>query len=310
MDGLLDMVVQSADFDALTATPEMVLEKKKFIGPDGAISVGTMPDRGSPTISLPLNGTASIPAGKYSGGKVTQNIPAMGGYTIYPTSKEQQISTKGVYMGGNIIVPKLSNLVPENIKEGEYVGGVGPGTWKGFVVNDPYTLYYRGTFGPGQSIKILKSYSNSHTVNPTYEEKYIYLAPDGRLTEQFCRFNPIDITGKKTLIIEYTVYLKAIAYNTCYMKPFLTTFDPDDGSGGRLDVLGDKNLLGITTLGRDTKYTAPTAVSGDGAHDGDQIESLRVDVSSFSRTVYLSLYVSMTKYEKYAWFKIHSIKFE
>ena len=157
---------------------------------------------------------------------------------------------------------------------------------------------------------VLKSYSNSHTVNPTYEEKYIYLAPDGRLTEQFCRFNPIDITGKKTLIIEYTVYLKAIAYNTCYMKPFLTTFDPDDGSGGRLDVLGDKNLLGITTLGRDTKYTAPTAVSGDGAHDGDQIESLRVDVSSFSRTVYLSLYVSMTKYEKYAWFKIHSIKFE
>ena len=147
-------------------------------------------------------------------------------------------------------------------------------------------------------------------MNPTYEEKYIYLAPDGRLTEQFCRFNPIDITGKKTLIIEYTVYLKAIAYNTCYMKPFLTTFDPDDGSGGRLDVLGDKNLLGITTLGRDTKYTAPTAVSGDGAHDGDQIESLRVDVSSFSRTVYLSLYVSMTKYEKYAWFKIHSIKFE
>ena len=45
MDGLLDMVVQRADFDALTATPEMVLEKKKFIGPDGAISVGTMPDR-------------------------------------------------------------------------------------------------------------------------------------------------------------------------------------------------------------------------------------------------------------------------
>ncbi|MFQ8841866.1 MAG: hypothetical protein ACLR8P_14045 [Clostridium fessum] len=40
---------------------------------------------------------------------------------------------KGVYMGGNIIVPKLSNLVPENIKEGEYVGGVGPGTCKGFV---------------------------------------------------------------------------------------------------------------------------------------------------------------------------------
>ena len=149
MDGLLDMVVQSADFDALTATPEMVLEKKKFIGPDGAISVGTMPDRGSPTISLPLNGTASIPAGKYSGGKVTQNIPAMGGYTIYPTSKEQQIPTKGVYMGGNIIVPKLSNLVPENIKEGEYVGGVGPGTWKGFVVNDPYTLYQRGPFAPG-----------------------------------------------------------------------------------------------------------------------------------------------------------------
>ena len=108
MDGLLDMVVQSADFDALTATPEMVLEKKKFIGPDGAISVGTMPDRGSPTISLPLNGTASIPAGKYSGGKVTQNIPAMGGYTIYPTSKEQQIPTKGVYMGGNIIVPPSS----------------------------------------------------------------------------------------------------------------------------------------------------------------------------------------------------------
>lgn len=239
MDGLLDMVVQSADFDALTATLEMVLEKKKFIGPDGAISVGTMPDRGSPTISLPLNGTASIPAGKYSGGKVTQNIPAMGDYTIYPTSKEQQIPTKGVYMGGNIIVPKLSNLVPENIKEGEYVGGVGPGTWKGFVVNDPYTLYYRGTFGPGQGVTLS---NEDKTPNFTYEDRDLWMQYS--ILSAAIIFNlPVNITGKNLMKIGYTCYApsaNAAAYKQPYGAPMLTTYDPREKSAS--DITHD-NLL-------------------------------------------------------------------
>ena len=298
MDGLLDMVVQSADFDALTATPEMVLEKKKFIGPDGAISVGTMPDRGSPTISLPLNGTASIPAGKYSGGKVTQNIPAMGDYTIYPTSKEQQIPTKGVYMGGNIIVPKLSNLVPENIKEGEYVGG--PGTWKGFVVNDPYTLYYRGTFGPGQSVALS---NEDKTPNFTYEDRDLWMQYS--ILWAAIIFNlPVNITGKNLMKIGYTCYApsaNAAAYGQPYGAPMLTTYDPREKSAS--DIAHDNLLFQVNDYGE-----PPVKMRFRAREAGENHGEFSVDVSTISRDVYVSLYTYMGI--KNTWIKIRWVKFE
>ena len=300
MDGLLDMVVQSADFDALTATSEMVLEKKKFIGPDGAISVGTMPDRGSPTISLPLNGTASIPAGKYSGGKVTQNIPAMGDYTIYPTSKEQQIPTKGVYMGGNIIVPKLSNLVPENIKEGEYVGGVGPGTWKGFVVNDPYTLYYRGTFGPGQSVVLS---NEDKTPNFTYEDRDLWMQYS--ILWAAIIFNlPVNITGKNLMKIGYTCYApsaNAAAYGQPYGAPMLTTYDPREKSAS--DIAHDNLLFQVNDYGE-----PPVKMRFRAREAGENHGEFSVDVSTISRDVYVSLYTYMGI--KNTWIKIRWVKFE
>lgn len=300
MDGLLDMVVQSADFDALTATLEMVLEKKKFIGPDGAISVGTMPDRGSPTISLPLNGTASIPAGKYSGGKVTQNIPAMGDYTIYPTSKEQQIPTKGVYMGGNIIVPKLSNLVPENIKEGEYVGGVGPGTWKGFVVNDPYTLYYRGTFGPGQGVTLS---NEDKTPNFTYEDRDLWMQYS--ILSAAIIFNlPVNITGKNLMKIGYTCYApsaNAAAYKQPYGAPMLTTYDPREKSAS--DITHDNLLFQVDDYGE-----PPVKMRFRAREAGENQGEFSVDVSAISRGVYVSLYTYMGI--KNTWIKIRWVKFE
>ena len=300
MDGLLDMVVQSADFDALTATPEMVLEKKKFIGPDGAVSVGTMPDRGSPTISLPLNGTTSIPAGKYSGGKVTQNIPAMGDYTIYPTSKEQQIPTKGVYMGGNIIVPKLSNLVPENIKEGEYVGGVGPGTWKGFVVNDPYTLYYRGTFGPGQGVALS---NEDKTPNFTYEDRDLWMQYS--ILSAAIIFNlPVNITGKNLMKIGYTCYApsaNAAAYGQPYGAPMLTTYDPREKSAS--DIAHDNLLFQVNDYGE-----PPVKMRFRAREAGENQGEFSVDVSTISRDVYVSLYTYMGI--KNTWIKIRWVKFE
>lgn len=297
MDGLLDMVVQSTDFDKLTATPKMVLEKKKFIGPDGTVSVGTMTNKGSPTISLPLNGTVSIPAGKYSGGKVTQNIPTMGDYTIYPTSKEQQIPTKGVYMGGNIIVSKLSNLVPENIKEGEYVGGVGPGTWKGFVVNDPYTLYYRGTFGPGQSISL----SDERGENPLleYEDRYLWMKY-GSIRSAIIFNLPVNITGKKSMKIGYTCY--ATSTNIiAYGAPMLTIYDPRKKSAA--GISGDNLLFQLDDYG-----APPVKMRFRSKSVGETQGEFSVDVSAISRDVYVSLYIYLAT--KNTWLKIHWVKFE
>ena len=297
MDGLLDMVVQSADFDKLTATPKMVLEKKKFVGPDGSISVGTMLDRGSPTISLPLNGTVSIPAGKYSGGKVTQNIPVMGDYTIYPTSKEQQIPTKGVYMGGNIIVPKLSNLVPENIKEGEYVGGVGPGTWKGFVVNDPYTLYYRGTFGPGQSISL----SDERGENPLleYGDRCLWMKY-GTIRAAIIFNLPVNITGKKSMKIGYTCYTTSTNI-IAYGAPMLTAYDPREKSAA--EIARDNLLFQVDDYG-----APPTNIRFRSKNVGETQGEFSVDVSAISREIYVSLYTYLAT--KNTWLKIHWVKFE
>lgn len=88
-------------------------------------------------------------------------------------------------MAGNIIVASIPNLKPENIKKGEYVGGVGPGTWEGYIVRDPATFYYRGTFAPGQSIMAFKYSGSSDIMSPNLgKRQWSFMAmkiPEGNI---------------------------------------------------------------------------------------------------------------------------------
>lgn len=55
---------------------------------------------------------------------VQGTIPISGGQTINPTNYQQVVSCNGKYMTGDVVVPAVSNLVPQHIKAGVQVGNV------------------------------------------------------------------------------------------------------------------------------------------------------------------------------------------
>ncbi len=59
-DGLLDMIIQSADFEKLNVKPGDVLKGKLYVGPDGQVHAGEMEDRRSPTLYIDLNGRLTL----------------------------------------------------------------------------------------------------------------------------------------------------------------------------------------------------------------------------------------------------------
>lgn len=137
------------DTSELTAMAPDVLSGKTFVKPDGEKGTGTMPNNGSPSHILPINGNVILPAGNYDGGRVYQSIPVFTGQTVNVGKNPVTVQIGGKYANGNISIPALANLTPPNIRKGKYVGGVGPGTWEGYVNNDPNMPFYYGTFGPG-----------------------------------------------------------------------------------------------------------------------------------------------------------------
>lgn len=314
-DGLLDMIIQSANFDNLTAVAADGLSGKSFVGKNGATYNGNIVDRGSPTHSLPVNGSITLSAGKYSGGTVKQNLITMNGYTVHPGSKNITVPTKDRYMTGNIAIASLPNLKPENIKEGEYVGGVGPGTWKGYVVTDPYTIYKRGTFGPGQ---VLDCYNGDYPeggdpTSVTYEERDIFIeysihdSLDGVLFVS----NSIDITPKNTLVIEYSARrMPPTQYRHSLAWVYLTDRDPRDFHG--FIAPNGKELMRAYIAYYDVLKDSDNKMGyGKGAmsgtDEGDRIHTKTYDVSQISREVY---FVMQCESSKEAFFKIHSVKFE
>lgn len=147
----------AADIDSLTAIPSDVADGDVFIG-EGSDEKqkGTMIDRGSPDYNIPVNGKINLPKGVYDGGTLFNSTPTLGAQSAAPGSKIIVIPTKNKFMMGKVTVPPVKNLIPSNIKKGEYVGGVGPGLWEGYINDDPNTPFYYGTFYAGQSVTILE----------------------------------------------------------------------------------------------------------------------------------------------------------
>lgn len=144
------------ELDGLTAVPSDVLEGETFMGYGSEeIQAGAIPKKGSPAITIPINGSAQLEYGYYTGGTVSQNIPVYSGGNVGYGKEQVTINTSGKYASGNIVLPAIKGLTPDVIKKGAYVGGVGPGTWEGYVNIDPDSLYYRGAYQDGQSIEWL-----------------------------------------------------------------------------------------------------------------------------------------------------------
>lgn len=121
------------DDSQLTATPDKVRNGKTFYGSgSNSIQTGTVTEIAAETVTLPLNGSYTIPQGIHSGnGKVVQSLPTSAGGTVYPTSEKQTLQTSNKYMTGDVYVAPLTGLKPENIKKGVTILGV-TGTYEGY----------------------------------------------------------------------------------------------------------------------------------------------------------------------------------
>lgn len=295
-EALIQLVNQNIDIDGLTANEGDVFDGATFIGQGSeAIRKGSGANRGAPTLSLPINGSVTIPAGKYTGGKVQQSIRVLGEQRVSPTSKNIKISTKGTYMSGDIIVNPIPNLRPENIKKGEYVGGVGPGTWEGYIIRDPSTFYYRGTFAPGQSIMAFKFSSSSDIMSPDLRKKeMLFVGEAGAIRSRYVfLFNlPIDITSKNKLTV------KGLYYR-------------DDTYSGNLglEVSGypDKVSARDTYNGLDTTRRIFIHRENMPNEKGEYPYTLEADISQYSRNIYLYFLVYVQRDDYYM--TIDSIQF-
>ncbi len=129
------IVLRGSGFDdsQLTATPDKVRNGKTFYGSGSdSIQTGTVTEIAAETVTLPLNGSYTIPQGIHSGnGKVVQSLQTSSGGTVYPTSEKQTVQTANKYMTGDVYVAPLTGLKPENIKKGVTILGV-TGTYEGY----------------------------------------------------------------------------------------------------------------------------------------------------------------------------------
>ena len=121
------------DDSQLTATPDKVRNGKTFYGSGSdSIQTGTVTEIAAETVTLPLNGSYTIPQGIHSGnGKVVQSLQTSSGGTVYPTSEKRTLQTANKYMTDDVYVAPLTGLKPENIKKGVTILGV-TGTYEGY----------------------------------------------------------------------------------------------------------------------------------------------------------------------------------
>lgn len=192
-----------ADTSELTAVTGDVLAPETFLGSGSDENQqGSIVLRGSPSYSIPINGSQSLPAGYYSGGTVSQSVPTMGAQSIGPGAQMITIPTAGKYMTGNITIRTTYNLIPSLIKKGVTVGGV-VGNFEGYVITDPRTLYKYGTFNGIQSITAFKRFT-SQMGTVSLEKDNIKTVVPYNFTQTAIVFNvAIDFTGLTTLTVRH-----------------------------------------------------------------------------------------------------------
>lgn len=147
--------IKAISTDATGVESEMLVGKTFYAA--GQKKTGTMPNRGTWTGRIGVNGKVSIPAGYHNGsgyvdqsitsrgawssslgingsltipegyhngqGKITQSIATKGAQTYTPSTVNQTIAT-GQYLSGSQTIAGDPNLVPANIARGKTIFGV------------------------------------------------------------------------------------------------------------------------------------------------------------------------------------------
>lgn len=113
---------QTATLGDPTGSQLSVTIKKGYHNGSGYVTQ-SVTNKGAPTATLSINGTYTIAAGWYTGGKVSQNITTQGATTLTPGTTEKKVSS-GRYMTGDITIKGDANLVAGNIKKGVTIFGV------------------------------------------------------------------------------------------------------------------------------------------------------------------------------------------
>ena len=110
----------SAEGDATVA---QVLAGAIFSTDDDTGLVGTMPNNGSLDKVLSLNETFNLPAGYYSGGRVTQNIPNNGPMNANLNCGQSKDIPAGYTNGGRITANSLASQTPANATAAQILAG-------------------------------------------------------------------------------------------------------------------------------------------------------------------------------------------
>ena len=100
-----------------------VLAPNTYIGSDGEVHTGIMPNRGSLDKVLSLNETFNLPAGYYRGGKVTQNIPNNGAINASLNCGQSKDIPAGYTNGGRITANSLASQTPANADASTIIAG-------------------------------------------------------------------------------------------------------------------------------------------------------------------------------------------
>lgn len=116
-------ISKSTDTSDATAKAENILAGFTSYGKNGKIT-GSMPNNGSISESLSVNGTYMIPKGYHDGtGKITQTITTKPAATYTPSTQDQSISA-GQYLSGAQTIKGDGNLIAANIIKGKTIFNV------------------------------------------------------------------------------------------------------------------------------------------------------------------------------------------
>lgn len=104
--GKVSVTSLSANTSATAVAGDIRIGKTAWV--NGVLITGNVPEITGEKITLPVNGTYTIPLGIHGGlGTVTQEIETVKGLTITPTFEDQTVSVAGKYMENDITVTGL-----------------------------------------------------------------------------------------------------------------------------------------------------------------------------------------------------------
>ena len=105
------------------ATKAQVLAGAIFSTDDDTGLVGAMPNNGALNKVLALNESFNLPAGYYSGGKVTQSIPNNGAINASLNCGQSKTLPAGYVSGGTITANSLASQTPSNADASKILSG-------------------------------------------------------------------------------------------------------------------------------------------------------------------------------------------